>query len=54
MDLEDLTTRSHTRNPVPLAAWGPGAAEFVAGVDAIDGVAPALHEWLVERRARLV
>ncbi len=45
-NLEDTGTRSHTRNPVPLLAWGPGAAEFCAGVEAIDQVAPALLRGL--------
>lgn len=27
-NVEDLNTRSHTRNPVPLVALGPGAAVF--------------------------
>ena len=41
-NLEDLTTRRHTTNPVPLLAWGPGAREFVAGVTRLDQVTPAL------------
>ncbi len=41
-NLEDVTTRRHTVNPVPLMAWGPGAREFVAPVDRLDRVTPAL------------
>ncbi len=41
-NLEDLSTRSHTRNPVPLMAWGPGAEGFVADCDDITDVVPAL------------
>ncbi|MDP9315955.1 MAG: metalloenzyme [Chloroflexota bacterium] len=38
---EDTTTRIHTRNTVPLLAFGPAAGAFVP-VQAIDGIAPAL------------
>jgi len=41
-NLEDLSTRRHTTNPVPLMAWGPDAAEFVAGIARLDQVTPAL------------
>jgi 2,3-bisphosphoglycerate-independent phosphoglycerate mutase len=41
-NLEDMTTRRHTANPVPLAAWGPGALEFTAPVTRLDEVTGAL------------
>ncbi len=41
-NLEDLSTRSHTRNPVPLLAWGPGAAALLARCTRLDEVTPAL------------
>lgn len=41
-NLEDKSTRSHTRNPVPLLALGPQAGVF-AGVESLLGVAPALR-----------
>ncbi len=44
-NLEDLTTRSHTRNPVPLVAWGAGA-EALAGAASLTDVAPALRSLL--------
>lgn len=40
-NLEDLSTKTHTRNPVPLVARGPGAARF-AGVEDLSGVTPAI------------
>ncbi len=40
-NLEDLSTKSHTRNPVPLAAYGRGAAHF-APVEDLTGVTPAI------------
>ena len=41
-NLEDLSTRSHTRNPVPLMAWGAGAATLLATVSDLAAVAPAI------------
>ena len=45
-NLEDLTVKTHTRNPVPLLAWGPGAEIFVRGIDRLDQVAPAIFSIL--------
>lgn len=39
-NIEDLSTKSHTRHPVPLAAYGRGAAHF-AEVQDLTGVTPA-------------
>jgi 2,3-bisphosphoglycerate-independent phosphoglycerate mutase len=44
---EDLTTRVHTRNPVPLIVSGPAAAQFGA-VRSIDQIADALLAALRE------
>ncbi len=41
-NLEDATTRRHTRNPVPMMAWGTGAAEFIGPIKRLDQVAPAI------------
>ena len=35
-NLEDLSTKSHTRNPVPLLAWGPGADAFAEAGSLLD------------------
>ena len=40
-NLEDLSTKSHTLNPVPLIAYGRGAAHFAA-VEDLTGVTPAI------------
>lgn len=48
-NIEDLSTRSHTTNPVPLLAWGPGAEEAVGDIGAIDGVAPFIAGRLAAR-----
>jgi phosphopentomutase len=44
-NVEDLRTRVHTRNPVPLIAFGPAAATF-GRVSAIDGLLEAMIEGL--------
>jgi hypothetical protein len=41
-NLEDGTVTSHTANPVPLLAWGPGAERAVSSVDDLTHVAPAI------------
>lgn len=41
-NLEDVTTKHHTLNPVPLVALGSGAGEF-AGATALTDVAPAIR-----------
>lgn len=46
-NLEDLSTRSHTRNPVPLLAWGPGSATLLARCTRLDEVTPVLLSLLV-------
>jgi hypothetical protein len=40
-NVEDLTVKTHTRNPVPLVALGPGATAFAEARDLTD-VTPAL------------
>ncbi|MFT5513987.1 MAG: 2,3-bisphosphoglycerate-independent phosphoglycerate mutase [Rhodothermales bacterium] len=46
-NLEDLSVKTHTRNPVPLAVIGPGAPAF-RDVRDLTGVTPAIAE-LVRR-----
>lgn len=46
-NLEDSSTKLHTRNPVPLLAYGPGAGRFEAAT-ALTDVAPAILELLTE------
>ncbi len=46
-NLEDLAVATHTRNPVPLLAWGTAARSFIDGVTALDEVAPAILRQLV-------
>jgi 2,3-bisphosphoglycerate-independent phosphoglycerate mutase len=41
-NLEDLSTRTHTLNPVPFLAWGGGAADLLMEVRDLQDVTPAL------------
>lgn len=41
-NLEDISTRRHTRNPVPLMAWGPGAADVLDNCTDITHITPSI------------
>jgi hypothetical protein len=41
-NLEDLSTRSHTRAPVPLFAYGAGSEDFVRGARSLLDIAPRI------------
>jgi 2,3-bisphosphoglycerate-independent phosphoglycerate mutase len=43
-NIEDLSTKSHTRNPVPLLVVGKGHQSFSARVKSLKDVTPALIE----------
>ena len=45
-NIEDLSVRTHTRHPVPLAARGPGAEAFRAGIRTLCDIAPAVMRHL--------
>lgn len=44
-NIEDLSVKTHTRNPVPFAAYGPDAAIFKS-VNAITDLVPAIMSTL--------
>lgn len=44
-NLEDLSVKTHTRNPVPFVAIGAGANEF-ASVESLTDVVPALESLI--------
>ena len=50
-NLEDATTRSHTLNPVPLVAFGSGAAHMKRRVKDLTDLVPALLELYPDRGA---
>lgn len=41
-NIEDISTKRHTTNPIPLLAWGAGSEQFLEGVDRLDQVTPAI------------
>lgn len=43
-NLEDLALRGHTRNPVPLLAWGRHGARLRGRIRSLSDVAPAILE----------
>ncbi len=44
-NLEDLRTKSHTANPVPVLLWGRGRESVAPRLRDLTDVAPALLEW---------
>lgn len=45
-NIEDMSVRTHTRNPVPVAARGAGAGAFLLRMRELTDVAPAIVERL--------
>jgi 2,3-bisphosphoglycerate-independent phosphoglycerate mutase len=41
-NIEDLSVKTHTRNRVPVLAWGKGSERIAAGVRSIQDVTPAI------------
>lgn len=48
-NLEDLTTKSHTLNPVPTILIGAGRAQVAARIASLTDITPALVEWLLQK-----
>ncbi len=46
-NIEDLSVRTHTTNPVPLLACGPGADAIRHSVRGLDDITPALLQYLI-------
>ena len=45
-NIEDLSLGSHTANPVPVLAFGAGAADFLGGLTRLDEVTPRIVDTL--------
>jgi bisphosphoglycerate-independent phosphoglycerate mutase (AlkP superfamily) len=45
-NLEDLSVKTHTRNPVPTILWGTGAVDVAAGIRDLSNIAPAILRYL--------
>ena len=41
-NLEDLSVKTHTRNPVPTLLWGTGAADAASAIRDLSDIAPAI------------
>jgi len=44
-NLEDLRTKTHTTNPVPVLLWGRGRETVASRLRDLTDIAPALLEW---------
>lgn len=45
-NIEDLSTKGHTRNPVPCIAIGPGRKEFVTKIKNLTHITPTIVRFL--------
>jgi len=50
-NVEDLSKRNHTLNPVPTLAWGPGRARVAGRVHSLADITPAVVELLTSAEA---
>ena len=50
-NVEDLSLKNHTRNPVPTLAWGPGRAAVRERVRSLADITPAILEILSAGKA---
>jgi len=46
-NIEDVSLKSHTKNPVPLMVWGDRKEEMLVGVESILDVAPSILKILI-------
>lgn len=46
-NIEDLSTRQHTRNAVPTVLWGQGAPDLACGIRNLADISPAILRYLV-------
>ena len=45
-NIEDLSVKTHTHNPVPTLAFGPGAEGLASRLDRLEGFTPAILQTL--------
>lgn len=48
-NIEDLSTRSHTLNPVPTLVWGDGRERMAGRIRTLADITPAIAEMLGEK-----
>jgi hypothetical protein len=52
-NLEEARHKGHTRNPVPVSAWGPGAEHLTSRVKSLTDVTPCLLELMAEPKGSI-
>jgi bisphosphoglycerate-independent phosphoglycerate mutase (AlkP superfamily) len=45
-NIEDLSTRSHTLNPVPTIVWGASSQQVANRISSLADITPAILELL--------
>lgn len=45
-NIEDASVRTHTFNPVPFSAHGPGAADLRKGIQSLTDITPAIMRYI--------
>ncbi|MDQ7066474.1 MAG: alkaline phosphatase family protein [candidate division KSB1 bacterium] len=45
-NMEDLSVKTHTHNPVPTMIWGAGRHAFAERIRTIEEITPAILHWL--------
>ena len=51
-NIEDLSARNHTMNPVPTLIWGPGRRDIAARIKSLADITPAIINTLTATKAR--
>jgi bisphosphoglycerate-independent phosphoglycerate mutase (AlkP superfamily) len=49
-NLEDLSVRTHTRNPVPTLLWGPLVETLASNIESLEHIAPQVLRVSVTQR----
>ncbi len=49
-NIEDLSTRNHTLNPVPTIVWGAQQNQIASRIKSLADITPAIIETLTDRR----
>ena len=50
-NIEDLSTRNHTLNPVPTIVWGAQQNQIASRIKSLADITPAIVETLIEKAA---
>ncbi|HYJ86446.1 MAG TPA: alkaline phosphatase family protein [Pyrinomonadaceae bacterium] len=50
-NIEDLSTRNHTLNPVPTIVWGAHQNQIASSIESLADITPAIVETLIRKAA---